>query len=262
MVSKEWNNILRVRLFVWIIAALLMLTSLVPSTASAYSYGDPNEEAVAESYKRVAGLLNQSTPDFTAAMNELKTIQEELDMHMGEKPAQAIEQALAEKNKEQALDAFQKTLVLNIARRMKSAEDSFEDYTQGKLLLAKAKSTYEALAPIVKANDASVDESIRKGFEETLQALGNPGLFGVGVREPDRNQFVSNKDEILGQLQTQFQLESLEVSHFKVGDGPGSTEESSGTSQSSEQIKNWLPLGGLLFILVAVFLFARRRRRK
>jgi hypothetical protein len=249
------------RSFLAALLVLLLVIAAIPSTALAYSYGNPNEEAVAENYKQVVAKLNQQPPDFAGAKDAFKPIQEELDMHMGKEPAQAILKALDDKDKAAAIDAYQKTLVLNVARRLESIVKDFNNYEQNKLLLAKSLATYEALSPVVKAKDPAVDEKIRASFDKALESLGNPGLFGVGVKPADQPAFVAQKDTILKTLQEQFKLESLEVGHFTAGD---STHESAGKNKQTGgigELRNWIPIA-LIVLVIGFIVFRTMRKRR
>lgn len=240
-------------------ALLLAVFTLVPHAAFAYSYGNPNEEAVAENYKQVVAKLNQTPADYAGASKTFESIKQELDMHMGPEPSQAITQALQAQDKQAAISAYQKTLVLNVARRLESAEKEFANYQQSKLLLAKALATYDALSPVIKGKDAALDQKVRESFDLTLQALGNPGLFGVGVKEPDQQAFITHKDEILQSLQTFFNMPELKVGHFTPGQGPGN-EVGNDTPTITDNLKNWLPL--VLIVLVILFIVVRTMQKR
>jgi len=247
-------------LLAWMLVLLVVL-AMRPEGAFAYSYGNPNEEVVAENYKLFAGKLNLDPPDFQAATDVYKQVQVEIDQHMGPEPSKSILGALAAKDKATALDAYRKTLVLNIARRLESIEKDFKNYEINKLLLAKALATYEALAPQVQ--EQAIDQKLRTSFETALSALGNPGLFGVGVKEADPALFKVQKDEILNSLKTQFQLESLDVGHFQPGEAAKETAPSQEKNQGgTSELRNWLPLIGIAVVLGAIVFFATRRRRR
>lgn len=242
---------------------LICLTPvLLPGQADAYSYGDPNMEEVAEVYKKTVAELNETPPDFAGAKTAFESIKQELDMHMGPQPSEVVLADLNNKNKDKIIADFQKVLVLNIARRLESIEKGFQDYKQNKMLIAKANATYEALSPQVKQKDATLDASLRQSFEKSLEALGNPGLFGVGVKEPDLPAFLANKEQILSALQAQFKLESLEVGHFTEGDKPAETKtrEGRGAADAADP-KNWVPLAAIVILLAGVVLYARKKRK-
>jgi hypothetical protein len=142
--------------------ALIFILNSIPAAAFAYSYGDPNEEKVAEVYKQMAEKLNEQPPNFTEARKIFETVKEEIDMHMGTDPSQAVLSALDKKDKKAVLANMEKILVLNVARRLENIEKNFEQYDTSKRLLAKAFATYEALSPIVQAKDAALDKQLRE----------------------------------------------------------------------------------------------------
>nr|WP_026174111.1 hypothetical protein [Effusibacillus pohliae] len=245
------------------LAVFTLAASLLPATVHAYSYGDPNEEAVAEAYKKMAAKLNQSPPDFAGAQAAFEPVKEELDMHMGPEPAATVLEDLRAKNKDGAMSAMQKILVLNIARRFASIEQDFQNYKQAKMLMAKANATYEALSPEVKQKDPALDGTLRQEFQKALDSLGNPGLFGVGVKQPDPNAFKASKEKILKSLQDRFGLKSLEVGHFKEGSDPSNEQnrnKQAGTDFS--EIRNWLPIAVIVLVIAGIVVYTRRKMRR
>jgi hypothetical protein len=238
---------------------ILILINGNPQPASAYSYGDPNEEKVAEAYKEMQLKLDEDPPNFSAATSLFETVKEEVDMHMGTEPGEVIMKSLKDQDKEATIDNMEKLLVLNIARRLESIEKNFEEYDTTKKLLAKGFATYQALSPKVEANNAEADKEIKADFDAALSALGNPGLFGVGKKPSDIEAFKTSKQEILDSLQKEFKLASLEVGHFTE------TVEEEGTGKKEwtdlSNIKNWIPIIIIVGIIAAVVFIGIRKRR-
>lgn len=250
--------------FVFFLLILLIISNavIVPNGVHAYSYGDPNEEKVAEAYKGMTAKLNENPANFSAAKEIYLSVQEEIDMHMGPEPSEVILADFEKENKDKITSDMEKILVLNISRRLESIEQKIEDYDSGKKLLAKAFATYEALSPIVVEKDAKLDQEIKNQFDQALVALGNPGLFGVGKKEQDPAVFKENKQLILTELQEEFELESLKVGHFSES----TTEDTqSGKSQDwtdLSNIKNWLPLIILILVIGSVVVYTVRKKRR
>lgn len=241
-------------------ALIFILNSYFPTSAHAYSYGDPNEEKVAEVYKKMVLELDKNPPNFKTATKHFDTVKEEIDMHMGKEPAQIVEDNLKNKQKKQTIENMDKLLVLNIARRMANVDKNFTEYDTSKKLLAKGFATYEALSPKVEANNPETDKKLRADFDKALKALGNPGLFGVGKKESDKKAFDASKDEILTSLQKEFKLKSLDVGHFKES---ASEEESAQKKDWTDvsNLRNWIPLVVLVVIIAAVIGFTVKKRR-
>lgn len=242
--------------------AIFTLNAILPLSAYAYSYGDPNEEKVAEVYKSMKEKLNENPPNFNDAKSLFETVKEEIDMHMGTEPAETVLKDIEEKDKDQVIKDMQKILVLNIARRLDNVEKDFDNYDTNKKLIAKAFATYEALSPTIQENDQALDKSLRENFNNILSSLGNPGLFGVGKKQADINLFKQNKETVYKELQKQFNLKSLKVGHFSEGQASEQmtqTETKDWTDLSN--IKNWIPIIVLVVVIIGIIIFAKRRKK-
>lgn len=240
-------------------SVILILINANPPAAHAYSYGDPNEEKVAEVYKEMQLKLDEDPPNYSAAQSLFETVKEEIDMHMGTEPGEIIMQNLNDKDKEATEENMEKLLILNIARRLESIEKNFKEYDTSKKLLAKGFATYQALSPKVENSNPEIDKKIKAEFDSALEALGNPGLFGVGKKPSDLNAFNSSKEEILNSLQKEFNLGSLEVGHFTEvaeEEGPGKKDWT-----DLSNIRNWIPLILIVGVIAAVIVVGIRKRR-
>lgn len=250
------------KVLIFSVTMIFILNAFLPISANAYSYGDPNEEKVAEVYKSMKVKLNEDPPNYKEAKLLLETVKEELDMHMGTEPAETVLKDINEKDKNQAIKDMQKILVLNIARRLDSVEKDFENYDTNKKLIAKAFATYEALSPTIQEKDQALDQGLREDFDHILSSLGNPGLFGVGEKKADFNAFKKNKEELYKELQKQFDLKSLKVGHFSEGQTSEQTthaETKDWTDLSS--LKNWVPIIVLVVVIIGVVVYAKKRKK-
>ncbi|MFF2288485.1 hypothetical protein [Peribacillus butanolivorans] len=238
---------------------LFILTQSFPISAKAYTYGDPNEEALAEVYKKMLIELDENPSDYATAKKHFNTVKEEIDMHMGSEPTKVILQNLENKDKEQVINNMDKLLVLNIARRLENIDENFSEYETSKRLLAKGFATYEALSPKVEARNPEMDKEIRSEFDIALNSLGNPGLFGVGQKEADKKAFDASKDKIFSLLKKEFNLKSLKVGHFTGDSANTSTQKKDWTDISN--LRNWLPLMIIVVIIVAVVVYTIRKKK-
>ncbi|OPX04845.1 hypothetical protein [Geobacillus sp. LEMMY01] len=242
--------------------AMIVILNLIPLKAFAYSYGNPNEEAVAEAYKQMKEKLNEQPPNFASAKEIFETVKKEIDMHMGPEPSKAVLAAIEDKDRQAVVENMEKILVLNIARRLENIEKNFDQYDTSKRLLAKAFATYEALSPVIQGKDPALDKQLRTEFDKALQSLGNPGLFGVGEKKSDINVFKKSKETILTTLQKQFGLKSVKIGHFSESatEKPDAVQKKEWTDLS--KAKNWIPLIVIaVVILGAALIYVRRRKR-
>ncbi|MGE8080749.1 hypothetical protein [Peribacillus loiseleuriae] len=239
---------------------MFVLTYSFPLPAKAYTYGDPNEEALAEAYKKMLIELDKNPSDYVKAEKYYNTVKEEIDMHMGPEPTKSILQDLENKDKEQAIHNLDQLLVLNIARRMENIDKNFSEYETSKRLLAKGFATYAALSPKIEARNPELDKEMKSEFDKALNSLGNPGLFGVGQKEADKNAFDASKDQIFSLLQKEFHLKNLKVGHFTVVEKNTSSPKKDWTDISN--LRNWLPLVVIVVIIVGVVMFTIRKKNK
>lgn len=245
-----------------IVAIMMIISTLVtPQMAQAYSYGDPTEEKVAEAYSEMSSKLNESPPKFEEAASIFATVEEEIKLHMGEDAVSAVKSELDNKNKDAVITNMQQILVLNIARRLENVEDKFEEYDITRKLVGKADATYKKLSPIVQQNDPELDKTIRNEFETMLNSLGNPGLFGVGEKESDKDQFIKSKETVITALKEQFDMKSVEIGHF----GESATDDlnDNGKTEWTDlgQLSNWVPIIIIITVIAGVVFYTKKRRQ-
>ncbi|ACB62280.1 conserved hypothetical protein [Exiguobacterium sibiricum 255-15] len=243
---------MRKPLVLTIIAFLFLLTA--PLSASAYSYGDPGKEAFAEAYKQFEEQLDQK--DYKLARETIDAYDKEFTLYFPE-AKEKIDAALADQDTDAAKQAYRVALRQNIERRLHFAQEQFDDFGQAKLLLAKARGTYDVLAPYVKeSEDAKTSDSLYTAFDESLAALGNPGLFGVGKKASDREAFDQNIKQIEDTITPLFVLPGEE----KTG---VFDEEDSIFGQSFGTDDIWKTVAiSLVIILIVIVIIGQRKKRR
>ncbi|MGO0062476.1 hypothetical protein ACTID9_21055 [Brevibacillus fluminis] len=176
---------------------IFLLLIVQPVTAFAYSYGDPNKEEVAETYKEIAAKLEKSPEDWAGALSAYNARKAEIVLEFGQSLSDTIESNLKSKQKDLALHNYRVVLVKNVERRLKSVDEEFNDYAKAKLMLAKGRGTFVVLEPFV---GEAGSKKVYAAFDKALTALGNPGLFGVGVVAPDKQLFQTEKNVVMSTL--------------------------------------------------------------
>lgn len=195
-----------------IVLTLLMVLMVVgiPMQANAYSYGDPNLEDVAETFKSVVAALSKATPDWAEAESVYKERRSEISSHFGATVATTLDANFKSKNKDIVVANFKGVLLKNLDRRFTFAKQEVNNYTEAKLLLAKAKATYETLSPYI--SDTKKVSAAMTSFEVALDALGNPGLFGVGKKEQQPDVFNKQLDLIYNGVKSLFPFKVVSLS--------------------------------------------------
>ncbi|SDO04063.1 hypothetical protein SAMN04487897_107166 [Paenibacillus sp. yr247] len=187
----------------WLLAGLtfiLVALMILPSSALAYSYGDANTEAVAETFKLIQTSVGDGANNWGAAESAYKEIRAELVSHFGEGIAVTLDANFQAKDSKAVIANFKAVLVMNLDRRFTYASKGLDDYAESKLLLAKAKATFETLEPYVGAGSSEIN----KAFEAALEALGNPGLFGVGKKDVQPEVFKEKVNFIYSKVKPLF----------------------------------------------------------
>lgn len=181
-----------------VVFALLLLLS--PAQVLAYSYGDANTEDVAETFKIIVGAVGGNKPDWKVVEEAHKVRRSEIKSHFGEAVAVTLDKNIEAKDSKLLVANYKAVLVMNLDRRFTYALKDVSDYAGSKLLLAKAKATFDTLSPYMNAGT----DDINHAFDDALEALGNPGLFGVGEKEADPETFKQKVNFIYGKVKPQF----------------------------------------------------------
>jgi hypothetical protein len=240
------------RIFCTLMIIILTLLAVQPS-AYAYSYGDPGEEPFAKAYNSLQMHLEQD--NWEEASKVIDSYEKEFELYFSAtKPL--IDQGFEIKDKELVLVNYQAAMRLNIERRLFFATEDFEDYGSAKLLLAKARGTFDVLMPIVneKEGDQYV-KSIYEAFDNALVSLGNPGLFGIGSKESDLTAFQTHTQYIIKQLKPLFPIATDE-------NGDAFTEEDLFDFEEGEGNPTfWLWFTIILIFLFVLIIVVNRRRK-
>jgi hypothetical protein len=166
------------------VAVLALWPALfAPGAALAYSYSAAGAEPLLDGREALLGAVGKG--DWTAAAAALKPLQSELaylDQNEDKGVAAAFAQAVAGKDAQAARKALLRASIDEIQRRLTGARENIKDYQTAKILVVKAQRFYTAIA-----GDLPPDRrpAIEDGLRRALDAVGNPGVFGVGARPVD-----------------------------------------------------------------------------
>lgn len=190
-----------------LLACVLLLTAAAP--ALAYSYGDPNEEEVATMFKEITAKLQAG--DWGGALPLYQAKRAEIDSHFGADVAVTLDRNFEAKDKAATEQNLKALMVMNLERRFTYGAKDINDYSQAKLLLAKARATYDSLEPYIQAKLPNEPAKLRAAFDSALEALGNPGLFGVGKKPVNEEQYSTQTAYILNTLTPLFPYKAAQA---------------------------------------------------
>jgi hypothetical protein len=164
----------------------------------AYSYAAAGAEPLLDG--REALFAAAAAGDWAKAEAALAAMKPDLDYLEGhEVPGieAAFSAAVAAKDPTALEAAFTRAASGEIERRINGARDNLGDYQTAKVLVVKAQRFYTAIAADLPP-DASKD--LAAALPRALDAIGNPGVFGVGTKKADPAAFAAARADILKAL--------------------------------------------------------------
>lgn len=251
---------------------LAIFLTLAPAGVWAYSYGSADTEDMAETFKLVVSSLEQSPADWDAALAAHKARRSEIASHFGEEVAVTVDSNFAAKNAPETISNYKALLLMNLDRRFENTLESIADYSKAKLLLAKAKATFDTLAPYSEAKLSAEDMTkLTADFNTALDAIGNPGLFGVGKKAADKKVLKATVNEIYTKLKPLFPYTPSVSSGNKPSDdntnNPAEPDTIEGTKQHApmeheertNSVVTLSVIGGIIIVGGGAVWLARRK---
>ena len=177
---------------------VLALAGFAAAPAFAYSYAAAGAEPLLDGREALFGAA--AAGDWAKAETALAAMKPDLDYLEGhEVPGiePAFSAAVAAKNPKALQAAFTRAAVGEIERRINGARDNLNDYQTAKVLVVKAQRFYTAVAAELPSD---IGAAVGDGLKRALDAIGNPGVFGVGARKPDPAAFASARADIFKAL--------------------------------------------------------------
>jgi hypothetical protein len=167
-------------------------------TGLAYSYAAAGAEPLLDGREALFGAVFDG--DWAGAQKALGGMQADLDYldaHEDAGISKAFADALAAKDPALVKAAFVRAASTEIERRINGARDNLGSYQSAKVLVVKAQRFYTAIAGDLAP---AASDGVKDGLQKALDAVGNPGVFGVGAKKPDPAAFAAARAEILEAL--------------------------------------------------------------
>ena len=151
-------------------------------------FDEADTEVTIDAYKTISKAVKRG--DFSQAHEEIVR-QKVLYEYFGKDLYQRLLKGAVQKDPQTVQKMLDRSLVLEIRELLEKAEESFGAYKKARLLLVKAKKHLKVLTK---------EKEPHRLMKEMLRSLGNPGLMGMGKREPDKEAFVRAKKRLLEML--------------------------------------------------------------
>jgi hypothetical protein len=166
--------------------------------AHAYSYAAAGAEPLLDGREALFSAV--SAGNWDAAQKAVDALKPEFDyLEANEQPGitRVFNDAIAAKDPAKVKAAFVLAASAEIQRRINGARDNLKDYQTAKVLVVRAQRFYTAIAGDLPPD---VSKTVSANLQKALDAIGNPGVFGVGAKKPDPAAFAEARLAVLKAL--------------------------------------------------------------
>jgi hypothetical protein len=175
---------------------ILMVLFLSHFALVACPFDEAKVEVTIVAHKSITKAIKNE--DYKGAIEEIKK-QKELYTYFEKSTDIALYSELLNATKEKNSKKVKKLLDLSLALEIKEllmqVDGSFDKYQKARLLLIKTKKHLKALTK---------KREPMKYMKKILKSIGNPGMMGVGKRDPDKKVFKEYKSKLLRYLDNNF----------------------------------------------------------
>ncbi len=172
-----------------ILTVMIAVSGIILSSASgvmAYSYAE-KEDPIAVIFKSAItsarkGMWDKVKPEFDKCVALQKGHLFELDYL-----APRVDAAIEEMDVSKTAEVFANVVYLSIREKLhQNQNEKLSDFKNAKARLKLAHKSYsDVLDGNIRKLDPQTSAQIFTQFNLALEALGNPGLFGIGQKAPD-----------------------------------------------------------------------------
>ena len=180
---------------------LMMLVSLfVSSNALAYSYAAAGKEPTIDAKEKILKAVNAD--DFATAKKVFKENERNYKYLTAEfinGLYDGLNTALESKDKKSVMKYLELSLAAEVQRRVDGGLQNIDTFNVAKVMLAKANKFYKLLSPSLNAKKA---KELKTALKACTKAIGNPGLFGVGARKANKEDYMKNQRKVIEIIQS------------------------------------------------------------
>lgn len=159
--------------------------AFMPLQSSAYSYAVA-EDSMVLVFKQ--GIMAVQTGNWTEVQQQFEKGVKLQDKHQFTADAlvPGFEQAVKAEDVSLVAEKLAHLVYLSIREKLHDISKNTNDMSNNKSRLMLAQKAYvDVLDGNVKKKSPEISKAIFDQFEQVLESLGNPGLFGMGKKAPD-----------------------------------------------------------------------------
>lgn len=169
--------------------ALTLLLTLSGLTLSeqvqAYSYAAAGKEPLIDAREALLGAATDGK-DASATLSEIADELTYLEQHHKVELQAPLAAAIKAQDASATAALLNRAYKAEIERRLEGASQNLGDYQTAKVLVVKSKRFLDLILPSLSEGDRKAAE---QALAKVLDAIGNPGVFGVGAKPADATAF-------------------------------------------------------------------------
>lgn len=173
---------------------LLFLTTM--GQAQAYSYAAAGKEPLIDAREQLLTAANEGQ-DASAVLTSLDEELTYLEQHHKVVLKAPLADAIKNKDAEATAALLNRAYRAEIERRLEGAGQNLGDYQTAKVLVVKSKRFLDLILPSLGEDDRKAADG---ALAKVLDAIGNPGVFGVGAKVADEQAFKAAEQELMAVL--------------------------------------------------------------
>ncbi len=175
--------------------------------AVAHIIPQENLHPVAEAYRRSTFILNLNPVDWQTVEGDLETISDYWDKFApeeGEPFNQQLKRDLEKAAKREVFQTLTRSVSALCRKYIRAAEELFESPQAAYQEVENARGVFDSFAEVLRAVDPEGYAHLGQNWLSMVDALGSPGLLGVGVVEANRDDFQSAARNVVEYLSANF----------------------------------------------------------
>ncbi len=175
------------RLVLLFVAAVIAAVNL-----NAYSYAAAGKEPTIDSREAILKAVNDN--DFKSAQAVFVKYEKNyqyLSDEFNNKLFDGLKNSIANKDKTNVAKWLNTSLAAEIQRRLDGGLENIKEFNIAKVMLAKANKFYKILVPSL---DKQTNEKLGTAIKKCVEYIGNPGLFGVGAKPSNPQEYKVNQE--------------------------------------------------------------------
>ena len=179
---------------------LALIALFIATNLNAYSYASAGKEPTIDSKEQIMKALNND--DFTTASKIFKEHEKNyryLTKEFIPSLYDGLQKGLENKDKKQIVKYLELSIAAEIQRRIDGGLQNIKVYNIAKVMVMKAKKFYSLLSISL---DKQTDEKLKKAVTNCIKSIGNPGLFGVGAKPSNKDEYIKNQKLIIEIVQS------------------------------------------------------------